>query len=380
MSTKKILTIVLAVGFFISAGILDLRFAIPTHASLPSQPLAVSVPYSGKLSDEVGQPVVDGIYAFTFTLYKDRSGGQPLWTEMQENVAVQGGSFAIFLGSVSPLSRDILESGARWLEVRVRGLGEMDFTLLTPRQQLSTIASLKPVSSTNGGGSACAHNHFGESWSGVSNLGLSLEDNASNSVAIQGIANSGTNAAGVLGISTDGKGVYGYSSNGIALYAGGSGVISSRANMVLYLSPHDMLIRSPSDNIDLYPLDNGGVEIINRSGIGETKYLTIPVPIYGKLYGARLYVKSIRVCYKAVYAYIVATSVIKNNGGEGYTFYIFDTTTRGSNTYECYPIIAPTPRVPIDNSTWVQFNVQTLAINEVDIYTVELTLTEAPQD
>jgi hypothetical protein len=188
---------------------------------------------------------------------------------------------------------------------------------------------------------------------------------------------------GVFGTSasTAGYGVYGgnNSASGVAIMAGGTGIIQSAADTVLYLSPHAMVLRG-STGLTLTPLDNGGIGIHKDTVGTDTKYLSIPVSTYGTLFGARQYVKSIQVCYKtpAYNNYIDATEVLKNDGGLGYAFYIHDPTDRTASVFDCYTVTAGTPRVAIDNSSWVQFNLvfENAAGWEIDIYTVKLTLTE----
>jgi hypothetical protein len=188
---------------------------------------------------------------------------------------------------------------------------------------------------------------------------------------------------GVFGtsVSTAGYGVYGgnNSASGVAILAGGTGIIQSTADTVLFLSPHAMVLRG-STGLTLTPLDNGGISIYKDTTGTGTKYLSIPVSTFGTLFGARQYVKSIQVCYKtpAFNNYIDATAVLKNNGGLGYTFYINDPTDRTASAFDCYTVTATTPRVAIDNSSWVQFNIvfENTTGWEIDIYTVKLTLTE----
>ncbi len=173
-------------------------------------PGSVTIPYPGHLSDEAGLPVADGIYAFTFTLYDAETGGQPVWTETQAGVTVQGGSFAALLGSASPLPKEAMDSKL-WLQVAVRGPGESEFTALSPRQVLSE-ASVAPSSAT--AGPACAHDHLGESWTGdpgTGGNGLRVESTRTDSIGITGVAHNGANAVGVFGWTTQGVGVQGSS-------------------------------------------------------------------------------------------------------------------------------------------------------------------------
>jgi hypothetical protein len=190
---------------------------------------------------------------------------------------------------------------------------------------------------------------------------------------------------GVTGNSSGGIGVEGYSGFGTAILASGTGIISSTADSILYLSPHDMVAREANPSVvSITPLDNGGVRVRNLTGAPPsiTRYLAIPVSTFGTLFGAPLYVKAIEVCYKSgtSLAFIDATGVYKNSGTDGaWSTYLEDTAERSSTIYACYTANATTPRQPINNSTWAQFNMAFSGNGspwEVSVYTVKLTLTE----
>jgi hypothetical protein len=171
-------------------------------------PAGTSVPYSGHLGDEAGQPVVNGAYDLTFELYDAPEGGNLLWSETQTGVAVRGGSFNSQLGSVNPLPAAVRGS-KQWLAVGVRGPGETAFTALNPRQPLSIAAPASPT-----GGAACPHDHWGESWSGTG-LGLLVASDSTavwgeGSLGVYGHSPSGTGVKGVTSVTTgDTTGVWG---------------------------------------------------------------------------------------------------------------------------------------------------------------------------
>jgi hypothetical protein len=187
----------------------------------------------------------------------------------------------------------------------------------------------------------------------------------------------GGNAFGVYGTTHSSVGYAGYFANqaaGVDLMAAGSGIIKSNADSVLYLSPHDMVVRG-SSGVDLTFREDGGVDIYSTTT--GARYLSIPVSTFGTLFGSPLYVKGIEVCYHRVGGgFIQITMVAKNDGSDGgYTPYIFDTTDRTSENYSCYSVTEPSP-VAIDNASWVQFNVN--GGDHVVIHSVKLTLTETP--
>ncbi len=230
MSNKKLFLVVLVacvialavgVGFHV-AGSAQASLIVPSSG--PAEGL--TVPYTGRLTDEAGQPVSDGAYDFTFALYDVQSGGEPLWSEVQEGIAVQGGSFVASLGHVHPIPEAVLRGGDRWVSVAVRGPGESDFSVLSPRQRLDAVAPAAPASPA--AGPACAHDHWGEGWTGTG-TGLSLELSGGGSQAqlislLAGVygyhdvfygvlGKSNSTGIGVGGDSADKYGVWGHSKN-----------------------------------------------------------------------------------------------------------------------------------------------------------------------
>ena len=201
MSTKRIIKIILVASALMLASGFSPQVTNPAHA-LPLAQTSVTVLYSGSLTGEAGQPVADGAYDFTFALYEAESGGKPLWTEAQEEVMVQEGNFTVLLGSVNPLPKATLEGGARRLEVELRGPGETGFTRLSPRQELSATTLAAPASPS--ANSSCAHDHWGEYWSG-SGVGLHISSSSDSGLW----AESAGGWAGVDGRNTTGIGVFG---------------------------------------------------------------------------------------------------------------------------------------------------------------------------
>src|SRR5574341_1024316 len=103
-------------------------FAAPSQS--PYVPSAVG--FEGRLADTTGQPVADGTYTITFSLYSEATGGTALWSETQ-NVTVSGGLYSVQLGSITPLNPTHFE-GSRWLGVQVSGDSEM-----APRIAISAV-------------------------------------------------------------------------------------------------------------------------------------------------------------------------------------------------------------------------------------------------
>ncbi len=295
MSVKRVLSIVLAASALLLAVGIGPRFNGSTHA-LPPVQAGMTVPYTGSLTDQAGQPVADGAYDFAFALYATGAGGEAVWTEAQESVVVQGGAFTTLLGSAALLPKEALDGGARWLEVAVRGPGEAEFTLLSPRQELSA-ASVAPSDLTApANGLSCAHTHLGEVWDaniGWSNAGLRI-NNSANGPALWGYNSGGGNGVrgesptniGVYGSSDSNYGVFGRSETGYAggfaggnehndlLLGGAVGRINANeeADSELYLSSNaDVIVKldndSGGDNV-FRVWSSGGADLCTISEVG----------------------------------------------------------------------------------------------------------------
>jgi hypothetical protein len=95
----------------------------PMQATSSSNVVPTLVHYSGRALDITGQPVT-GISGITFSIYKEQSGGSPLWFETQNVMADSRGNYTVQLGATLPegLPVDLFTSGdARWLGVRING-------------------------------------------------------------------------------------------------------------------------------------------------------------------------------------------------------------------------------------------------------------------
>lgn len=105
----------------------------------PAQPAASAdhvvpslVKYAGTLSGTDGKPLT-GTQGLTFLLYKEESGGAPLWMETQNVQADKNGHYSALLGSANGqgLPADVFMTGeARWLAVQVSGQAEQARTVL----------------------------------------------------------------------------------------------------------------------------------------------------------------------------------------------------------------------------------------------------------
>jgi len=289
MSTKKVLLAVLVASAVMLAVGIGPRFTNTARAlpqSQESSPPGVTIPYPGRLSDDAGQPVADGDYDFTFALYDAETGGESLWSEVQEGVMVKDGAFVASLGSVNSIPADVL-AGGDWLDVAVRGPGETDFTALNPRQRLSAASPAAPAAPSNG--VACPHDHWGETWEGSTGW-LTLRNTSTGNEAVlpgllsgvyghsetwSGVHGQSTSNIGVYGQSTDAYGVYGQSANSY----GGMFTSTNNDHYDLALGGAVGRINTDPDDpgSDLYLSSNGDVTIKldNDSGGGGTNVLYI---------------------------------------------------------------------------------------------------------
>ena len=137
---KKILTVIMALALVMAILVAGSGAADTVAAPLIQEaaPQSTAIPYAGQLNNAAGQPVTDGLYAFTFNLYDAPERGNLLWTGTQADVPVRGGSFLASLGSGTGLPKTVLDRKECWLAVSVRGPGEIGFTTLEPRQLLLT--------------------------------------------------------------------------------------------------------------------------------------------------------------------------------------------------------------------------------------------------
>ncbi|HEU4437473.1 MAG TPA: hypothetical protein VFR89_08410, partial [candidate division Zixibacteria bacterium] len=104
--------------------------------------------FQGILRDGSGNPVADGSYSVTFTIYDAATSGNNLWTETQ-SVSTTSGLFAVLLGASNPVPDTAFKGSDRWLGIAVSPDGEMP-----TRQQLVSVGyayRVNSVDSASGG-------------------------------------------------------------------------------------------------------------------------------------------------------------------------------------------------------------------------------------
>jgi hypothetical protein len=100
-----------------------------------SSPASAQVPpliqFSNVVTDEGGNSM-SGMVSITFSLYNGQQGGEPLWTETQNNVQLDPtGHYSVQLGITKPadVPTTLFTTGeARWLGVRIAEQAEQPLT------------------------------------------------------------------------------------------------------------------------------------------------------------------------------------------------------------------------------------------------------------
>ncbi len=110
------------VALGVGVALFVLMFSV-SHAAVP-----VLLQHQGRLLDASDTPL-DGFFDITYAIFEAPIGGAPLWSEVHPGVSVSDGLFAVTLGSLAPLTTDILAGSGgggggslaieRYLEVRV---------------------------------------------------------------------------------------------------------------------------------------------------------------------------------------------------------------------------------------------------------------------
>ncbi len=96
-----------------AAATMVLGWTAAAQAAVPTTTLV-----EGALAAASGQPVADGAYAFTFSLYKSPVDVNPVWTEGPIQVSVKQGQMTYLLGTTVALGADTLAQ-AGFLGIRV---------------------------------------------------------------------------------------------------------------------------------------------------------------------------------------------------------------------------------------------------------------------
>jgi hypothetical protein len=118
--SKAMLALALLGALIITLGAAQANAAVPARAS-----------YQGFLEDG-GQPV-SGARNLYFVLFGTPTYQDSIWSESHPNVTVDRGVFNVELGSIRPLTAQIVDRAALYLETRVNGV------VLSPRKRLDSV-------------------------------------------------------------------------------------------------------------------------------------------------------------------------------------------------------------------------------------------------
>ncbi|MDH3889583.1 MAG: hypothetical protein OEV49_00740 [candidate division Zixibacteria bacterium] len=106
----------------IPRAVLTTRYIAALAILLMTTAVSAAVPttmnYQGRLTDDTGDPVADGDYSVTFTIYDSFEAGADLWTETR-TVATTNGLFTVLLGEVNPLTNSVFDGGTRYLGIQI---------------------------------------------------------------------------------------------------------------------------------------------------------------------------------------------------------------------------------------------------------------------
>lgn len=315
----------------------------------PQAALGGGFTYQGYLTD-AGGVAIDDSCDFRFRLYDAASSGTQLGTsDFVTGQQVVDGYFTVTVNGDNEFGSQPFDGNERFIEVGVACTGASGYTTLTPRHKLSAVPYAAFALNIP------AHDHYGELWHGTGSpyALAAINENPTGVGLIASGASAGISAAG--------------------------GILVTEADSDLYISPQAAVVRYDSTEVTLSPMMGGGMAI-DLPASSTVKIVSVPLATYGTLFGSDVYVKSIEVCYKGTAAIITTMAVAKNTGTmSGEAYYILDNTDRTSGTYACYTVSATTPRTVIDNTSWVQFNLQnpsSAALSVMEIYTIKVTLTE----
>jgi hypothetical protein len=173
MNIRTISTSILCAAALYPACQAQTTSVTPIAATAPTAVPAL-IPYGSTAIAADGKPLSNES-SVTFLIFKDESGGQPVWTETQMVSPDRAGQYSVKLGASSPLGvpLEVFANGtARWLEVQIAGQKPQ------PRILLATVpyAAKAADATTLGGLPASAFALAGSSSSGTSSTSASPSD------------------------------------------------------------------------------------------------------------------------------------------------------------------------------------------------------------
>src|SRR5215471_15840677 len=122
----------LAAGVSLVVGSANVPAAVPTFLT-----------HQGRLFDDGGQPI-SASQLVIYRVYDAATDGSVLWTETLP-VSFDNGYFSVELGTMTPLTNDLLAGGPRFLAIQVGADDEM-----TPREPLGSVPYARLASDVSG--------------------------------------------------------------------------------------------------------------------------------------------------------------------------------------------------------------------------------------
>ncbi len=221
---------------YVVVSILMLALVPCTFADIPK-----IIGYQGRVTDNSGTPVPDGIYDMQFSIWPSASGGTfPLWMSGTHNVEVTDGTFNVLLGTVGATPLDLEFAQDLWLEVTIEGETQ------TPRQRFGSVGYAYMASGLVAGNEVIGSVETGTraAVKGTNTAtvpltyGLYGETSSPTGVGCYGSAptTTGASAYGVYGYTASGggAGVKGYSSASTGQTCGGYFVTVSEMGKAVY--------------------------------------------------------------------------------------------------------------------------------------------------
>ncbi|MBN1888100.1 MAG: hypothetical protein JW850_08925 [Thermoflexales bacterium] len=344
-----------------------------------------SIPIQGRLTDTSGDPL-NGTYNLTFRLYNSTAAAAtPVCTDT-DSVSVDNGLFNTYLSSCG----EHVDGQRLHVGIEVGSDGEM-----SPRQTLYTVPyalSLVPgavISATRSGANLTLRNDHAEG-TGLNSSGAKYGVYGSSSTnGYGGYFWNSLDGVGLAGISVAGTGVeaasfagtaLSASSLGTAIAAGGSGIITSTADIKIAVSPLDVIADYESRSDLEFLADGPYVEVRPGASASGFEYILIPVDLPSTLFGAPTKLKSIRLCYRSDQAGSFVSTTMVGQGADSGTIdtLINDTTNRTSTDWACYTVTDATPPT-ITGSVYIQLTLElagTGSAHDIRIGNITLTLTE----
>ncbi|MBI4347901.1 MAG: hypothetical protein HY553_13675, partial [Elusimicrobia bacterium] len=115
------------IGPLLAAGLALLSVGVGYAQTAPGL-----VGFQGRLTDASNNPM-NGNQDLTFRIFDAAGGGNLLWSETQFGVPVANGVLAVQLGAAVPISSNVFQGAAAYLEVQVGA------TVLAPRERLVSV-------------------------------------------------------------------------------------------------------------------------------------------------------------------------------------------------------------------------------------------------